>query len=139
MGVAPYFCDGCKFETEEPAGHCPRCRRPLSKTSTVRRLGWVLAVLGGLLAAFMAWLTYVVAGLMARSDEPGAGARFTGDSTDAAFIYGIFGVVLALSVTFVLAGIWQIVYGRRNKWLVLVALVLAGVFWAVGEYVQTWE
>lgn len=137
--VAPYFCQGCDLDAWEQAPSCARCGRPLRKTSTVRALGWVLVFLGGGLTAFMAWLTYVVAGIISRSDRPGTGARFTGDSTDAAFIYGIFAVVIGLGVTFVLAGVWQIVYGRRNKKLIFLALLLAGLFWAIGEYVQTWD
>lgn len=134
--VEPYFCDKCNFETDQPIANCQVCGTPLRKTSTIRKLGWVLVVLGGVLTMGMVYLTYVVSALIERADDPGSGARFTGDSSDATMIYGIFGVVIALSITFVIAGIWQIVYGRRNKKLVFVALVLAGVFYALGEYVQ---
>ena len=138
--LAPYFCDRCNFETDELLDRCARCgRASMRKTSTIRRLGWVLVVLGSLLAAFMGYLTYVVAGIMARSNQPGTGARFTGDSTDAAFIYGIFGLVIALGLSFVAGGIWQIIYGRRNKKIIVLVLVLAGVLYAIGEVVQTWD
>ena len=132
--VAPYFCNRCGAETDEPLGNCPRCGRRLHKTSTVRALGWVLVVLGGLLSAFMAWLVVFFTRLIEHSDEPGATTRFTGTASDATFAYGVFAVVLALGLTFVLAGVWQIVYGRRNKKLVFVALALSAVFYALGWY-----
>jgi magnesium-transporting ATPase (P-type) len=134
--VAPYFCSRCGTETDEPLGKCPRCGRRLQKTGTVRALGWVLVVLGGLLSAFMAWLFVYFTRLIAHSDDPGATTRFTGTASDATFAYGVFGVVLALGLTFVLAGVWQIVYGRRNKKIVFVALALVAVFYALGLYAR---
>lgn len=134
--VAPYFCERCRFETAEPLGNCPTCGKALRKTSTVRALGWVLVVLGGLLSAFMAWLVVFFTRLIAHADEPGATTRFTGTASDITFAYSVFGVVLALGLTFVLAGAWQIVYGRRNKKLVFVALALAAVFYAFGLYAR---
>ena len=134
--IKPYFCDKCNFETDELIGGCPRCGSALRKTSTVQKLGWVLVVLGGLLTAFMSVLIVVITRIINNSDEPGTSARFTGDATAAGFIYAILGVVLALSITFVVAGIWQIRYGRRNKKLVFVALVLAALFYAAGEAVE---
>jgi hypothetical protein len=134
--VAPYFCEKCKFETGEFVRNCPRCGEALRSTRTVRITGWLLVVPGGGLTLGMAYLSFVVWILIQRADDNGPGARFTGDSTDAAMIYGVFGAVIGLSLTFVFAGIWQIVYGRRNKKLVFVALALAGAFWAFAEYFQ---
>ena len=134
--IKPYFCDKCNFETDEPVGVCPRCKIALRKTSTVQKLGWVLVVLGGLLTAFMSGLIVLITRIIRTTDEPGAASRFTGDATAAGFIYAVLGVVLALSITFVLAGIWQIRYGRRNKKLVFVVLVLAALFYAAGEAVE---
>ena len=71
-----------------------------------------------------------------RISDPGATTRFTGTASDATFAYGVFGVVLALGLTFVLAGVWQIVYGRRNKKIVFVALALVAVFYALGLYAR---
>lgn len=133
--VAPYFCNRCGAETNEPLGHCPRCGRRLHKTSTIRGIGWLLVVLGGGLAAFMAWLTLTIRRIVEHSGEPGATTRFTGDASDARLIYAIFGLVLALSLTFVAAGVWQIIYGRRNKKFIFVALILAAVLYAFGWYV----
>ena len=134
--VEPYFCERCHFGTGEPVGACPRCGRAMRKTSTVRALGWVLVVLGGSLAAFMAWLALFVRRLIAQSDEPGAKARFTGDASDAVFIYAIFGLVLALGLAFMAGGVWQIVYGRRNKSIIFVVLVLVALLYGLGLFVR---
>ena len=134
--VAPYFCNRCGAETDEPLGNCPRCGRQFHKTSTIRGLGLALVVLGGGLTASMAWLTLLVSRIIEHSDDPGATTRFTGTASDATFAYGVFGVVLALGLTFVLAGVWQIVYGRRNKKIVFVALALVAVFYALGLYAR---
>ncbi|MET0649580.1 MAG: hypothetical protein ABW208_23460 [Pyrinomonadaceae bacterium] len=136
--VAPYFCNRCGDETDEPLGNCPRCGRRLHKTSTIRGLGLALVVLGGGLTAFMAWLTLTISRIIEHSDEPGATSRFTGDASDARLIYAIFGLVLALGLTFVVAGIWQLVYGRRNKKIIFVALILVVVLYAFGWFVRSW-
>jgi hypothetical protein len=134
--VAPYFCNRCKAETDKPLGNCPGCGRRLHKTSTVRGLGWLIFVLGGGLTAFMAWLTLMLSRIIERADEPGATTRFAGDASDALLIYAVLGLVLALGLTFVVAGAWQIVFGRRNKNIVFVALALAAILYAFGWYVR---
>ena len=137
--VAPYFCSRCGTETDEPLGNCPRCGRRLHKTSTIRGLGVALVVLGGGLTAFMAWLTLIVSRIIEHSDKPGATSRFTGDASDALLIYAIFGLVLALGLTFVVAGVWQIVYGRRSKKIIVVVVILVAVLYAFGLFVRGWD
>lgn len=134
--VAPYFCNRCATETDEPLGNCPRCGRRLHKTSTIRGLGWVLLVLGGGLTAFMAWLTLTISRIVKHSGEPGATTRFNGDASDALLIYAVLGLVLTLGLTFVAAGVWQIIFGRRNKKIVFVALALAAILYAFGWYLR---
>ena len=134
--VAPYFCNRCGAETDEPLGNCLRCGRRLHKTSTIRGLGWLLVVLGGGLTAFMAWLTLIVSRIIEHSNEPGATSRFTGDASAALLVYAIFGLVMALGLAFVAAGAWQIVYGRRNKKIIFVALTLVAVLYAFGWFVR---
>ena len=137
--AAPYFCSRCGAETDEPLGKCPRCGRRLHKTSTIRGLGVALVVLGGGLTAFMAWLTLFVSRIIERSNEPGATSRFTGDASDALLVYAIFGLVLALGLTFVVAGVWQIVYGRRSKSVIFVVIILVAVLYAFGLFVRGWD
>jgi hypothetical protein len=133
----PYFCGKCKFETGEPMGTCPQCGRTLSKTSTIRLLGWALVLPGGLLAAGMTVLTVNVARMMGNAGDPGAGSRFTGDAGEAAVILAVLGSVIALSLSFVAAGAWQIIFGRRNKLIIVAVLALAAVVYLLGRAVTS--
>ncbi len=71
-------CYRCDFETGEPLSQCPHCGHPLRSAKTVRRLGWVLVVLGGFLVIFMGVLSVVVGGLFrgreSRGRPPGSPA-----------------------------------------------------------------
>lgn len=105
----------------------------------IRRLGWVLLSCGIFLVGFMAYLMVLIAGIMRRSDNPRATTRFTGDSSDAAMIFAILGLVLLFGAGCVAAGAWQIRYGTRNLKLVRVVLVLGAIFYVIGILAQLME
>ncbi len=132
----PYFCSRCDFETSESISNCPRCGRKLSKTSLIRALGWILVVLGGLLSAGMAWLIFFIANSMSLVGSSSSSTRFTGDAQDALLIFAILGAVLSLSLSFVVAGIWQIIYGRRNKLIIIGVFALAAVVYTLGMFIR---
>jgi hypothetical protein len=48
-------CQGCGYQTHEVLTHCPRCQRPLMPARHIRRLGWVLVVIGLFLIARANW------------------------------------------------------------------------------------
>lgn len=135
-------CFRCDFESPDPGlTRCPRCRRPMLTGREVRGRGWVLAVLGTFLAAFMAVLTWVVYDVMDQTGRPGATSSFTGTRTQAFFIFLLFGAVFLFGVASLANGVHQIRSGRRNRGLMRVflffaaALVAAGVaVWYVLEY-----
>jgi len=95
-----------------------------------------MVVLGGFLVVFMSALTVVVGGIISRSGEPGATTRFTGEPEDAAFIFGIFGLVIAIGLASVAGGAWQIKYGKPNKKIMIVIFGLAFVFLLIGMLVR---
>ncbi|MBA3322903.1 MAG: hypothetical protein H0T45_15845 [Pyrinomonadaceae bacterium] len=132
-------CYRCDFETGEPLSQCPRCGQPLRSAKTVRRLGWALVALGGLLVVFMGALTVVIGGIMSRTGEPGATTRFTGGPEDAAFIFGIFGLVISIGLASVVGGAWQIKYGKPNKKIMVVMFGLAIVFLLIGKLVRSFD
>ena len=98
--------------------------RPNRTKKQVRRLGWVLVGIGTFLVVFMAGLSYVVGRIIARSGNPEAGTRFTGDTSDAAIMFGIFGVIALFGLLGMVAGASQIRQGRVNRRMVTVVLVL---------------
>ncbi len=129
-------CYRCNYETTEPLAKCPQCGQRLRTAATVRRLGWVLIIIGGLLVAFMGWLTFGITGIIAHSDEPGAPSRFTGGPEMVLAIYGIFGFVILFGLVAMAGGIWQVKYGKRNKKLAYLIFGLGIVFIIIGWLVR---
>lgn len=118
-------CYGCGLVTYEAAGQCPRCGQQLRTATHVRRLGWVLLVIGLFLVGLMGTITYNVAPLMLRAGEDGSGgASFTGTWEQALIILGLFGLVIMFGLASIFSGLWQIATGRRNKWIFIFMLGL---------------
>ena len=65
--------------------------------------------------------------------NPKTGAKFNGDEHMLIMIYLIFGGVIAMGVTIVLAGLWQIIFGRRNMFLIWIFFALIGLTFVVGS------
>lgn len=128
------ICYKCNYETDQPLNDCPRCGQQLKTAQQIRKLGWVLTVLGGFLIIFMTVITVIVGNLILQSGQPDAVARFKGEPGLIIFILAVFGSVLTFGLTSIAAGVWQIRYGRRNKYLVRIMLALAAVFMATGLY-----
>jgi len=104
--------------------------------ATLRALGAVMVVLGGGLMAGMAVLSWVMYGVLQNSGDPRATTKFTGSESDIMFMFGIFGLLFFIGLTAFAAGVWQIVFGKRNLWLVWAMLGLGGVFFIVGTIVR---
>ncbi len=90
----------------------------------IRRRGWMLIVLGFLLVGMMGTITIMVAPTMLSSGAT-AGARYTGTPEQAMLILGLFGIIIVFGLTCIGSGLWQIVTGRRNIWIVILILGLA--------------
>lgn len=103
--------------------------------ATLRALGGVLVVLGTLLMGGMAVLSWVMYGVIQNSDSR-ASTRFTGSESDMMFMFGIFALIFFIGLTAFSAGLWQIIFGRRNLWLVWAMLGLGGIFFILGTAVR---
>jgi magnesium-transporting ATPase (P-type) len=124
------FCEKCKYETPEMLNKCPQCGRSIRTSKQVRRLGWVLVILGGFLIVFMVGLTVLMLGIMTNPTQ--SSTHFTGTPEDALFMFGVFGLVAAIGLSSLAGGVWQIWYGKRNKVVGYVVLGLALVFLVIG-------
>lgn len=102
----------------------------------LRALGVVLLVLGVLLMGGMAVLSWVMYGVIQNSSDPRATTRFTGSESDMMFMFAIFGLVFFIGLTSFVAGLWQVIFGKRNLILVWVMLALGGIFFIVGTVVR---
>jgi hypothetical protein len=105
----------CNYTTNESLTRCPKCGRHLITPQTFKLLGWALLFLGGLLALGAVSLTILVA--------PGlAGVR--GGTSGRLFILGVFGFLLAVGLTFMAGGLWQVLSGKRSQSLTTFAIAL---------------
>ena len=97
---------------------------------TVRRLGWVLLLLGLFLVGLMGTITW---NLYPSMTHPGVadagGSTFTGTTQQARDALQLFGMVMAFGLLSTVNGLWQIATGRRNLAFVGVTLVLAAALY----------
>ena len=123
-------CHFCGHPLEETYRVCTECGRPNRTPKQVRTLGWVLVGLGAFLVVFMAGLSLVIGRIIARSSNPEATTRFTGDASDAAIMFGIFGFIALFGLLGIAAGASQIRQGKVNRRMVTLVLVLGGAIFA---------
>ena len=129
-------CYKCGYETTEVVRQCPKCGRRVLSTKQVRRLGWLQLLLGLFLSAFMGTIALSLAPIML---HPGRG--FTGTPQQALLILGLFGLVIVFGLSSIANGLWQIITGRRNKWILYLSFVLFAlllfVAWSVRNNLQS--
>jgi MFS family permease len=122
MSAVMSNCYSCGF-AGEAAGKCPNCGGRLRSARLVRGLGWLQLLIGLFLVGLMGTITYNLAPSLLSPAAP-AGSRFTGTPGQALMILGLFGLVITFGVGSIASGLWQIVTGRRNKWIFILMLVL---------------
>ncbi len=123
-------CPKCGYIRETSETTCTDCGKPLQKVSTIRALGVLLVVLGTSLLVFMSWLSLWIYGTMANPSA--AGSHFNGTPKDMLFIIFAFGLVISISFAVTAGGLWQIIFGKRNKLIVFAVFVLGIVFAVTG-------
>ncbi len=128
----PRVCPKCNQITETPETKCPRCGKRLQKVATIRTLGALSTVLGIVLLAGMSWLSWWIYHTISASGNPNATSHFNGGSREIAFIAFVFGLIIIFSLTATIAGIWQLIFGKRNKLLTLIVIILGFVFVGTG-------
>jgi hypothetical protein len=121
-------CAKCGYFHETFEENCPDCGKPLQKVSTIRALGVLLVVVGTSLLGFMTWLSLWAYGTIANHSD--SGSHFNGTAKDALFMIFVFGLVIAISLGATAGGLWQIIFGKRNK-LIVFAVIGLGIAFAV--------
>lgn len=102
----------CNYTTDQSLSQCPKCGRPLLTTRTYRLLGVTLLFIGGLFAVTGALLLILAAPRIVS----GSGAKV--------FVWSIFGFLLAIGLTVMTAGFWQVLYGKRSQSLMAIVIAL---------------
>ncbi|MDI1241550.1 MAG: hypothetical protein PSX80_06480 [bacterium] len=110
-------------------------QKGIKSPAALRALGVVLVVLGGALMGGMAVLSWVMYGVISNND-PRASTKFTGSDSDMMFMFAVFALVFFIGLTAFTAGLWQVIFGRRNLILVWTMLALGGIFFLVGTAVR---
>ena len=123
-------CPKCGYIRETAETNCADCGKVLQKVSTIRALGVFLVVMGTLLLGFMGWLSLWIYGAM--SNTGSSGSRFNGSGSDVLFIVFVFGLVISISLAATAGGLWQIIFGKRNKLIVFAVLGLGIIFAVTG-------
>ena len=121
-------CPKCGDIRETIEANCADCGKVLQKVSTIRILGVFLVVMGSLLLGIMGWLSLWIYGAI--SNTGNSGSHFNGSPKDALFIIFAFGLVISISLAVTAGGLWQIIFGRRNK-LIVFAVFGFGIIFAV--------
>jgi len=106
----------CGYQTDESLAQCPKCSRPLLTAFQFRLVSSVLIFCGLLLTAGAVALIMLVASYEI-SEVKGGAATVT-------FIYGLLGLILALGLSVLAAGSWQVIFGRANARLVYILLTV---------------
>ena len=125
-------CSKCSFETGESLARCPNCGSRLQSARKVRILGWFLLLIGTGLVLFMSALGIYLASIIAQSGAPGANTRFSGGPQDVALIVAIFGLVISFGLGSMAGGLWQIIYGKPNRKVMVAMFLVAGILVAIG-------
>ncbi len=110
------YCYKCGFQASTAEPKCPRCRGPLQASSGVRIRGVIMIALGGFLIAFMSWLTILV--MDAAKPNAEGGPSFTGTDDQLLAVLAFFALLIVFGFATALAGSWQVIFGRRNKFIV---------------------
>lgn len=126
----PRFCYKCR----RPAGafdkRCASCGGVVRTKTTIRVLGGVLVFLGGFISALMAFVGTFIFSQLAHEGGP---VRFRGSDGELLLIVGIIGLTFVVGVSFALAGLWQLIFGRRNSLIVWISISLVIVLFIIGR------
>jgi uncharacterized membrane protein len=129
-------CAKCSFETTESLSRCPNCGGRLQSARKVRILGWMLLVIGAFLVIFMGTLGFYLGRIISQTGESTSTTRFTGGPQDVALIVAVFGLVISFGFASMAGGIWQIVYGKPNRKLMVAMFLVAGILFVIAKAIE---
>jgi hypothetical protein len=109
---------------------CPTCRNVSVPQKRIRRNGVVALACGIFLTGMMVILTSMLGPTLLAAGQDIDGSTFSGSKSDAMVVLALFGALGAFGVVAMVAGVYQLRYGRQNWRLfggMLAVLVVIGV------------
>ncbi len=97
----------------------------------------MLLAIGTVLVVFMGALGIYIGSIIAQTDAPGQTTRFSGGPDDVMMIIGVFGLVISFGVAAMAGGVWQIIYGKPNRILMVAMFLVAGILYVIARIVKT--
>ena len=123
------ICFKCGYEADTLEKKCPQCGRGMRTPTQNRILGFISVLCGIFLIGMMSFISFYMYGAINQTGKPGASAKFTGTQNDILMIIAIFGLVIIFGFVALIAGLWQLIFGKANKLLVYLVLGLGLVFY----------
>jgi hypothetical protein len=130
-------CTKCEYEATGKETKCPQCGAWIRRAQRIRRLGFALVAIGILLVVMMGVITMAVAPMIFSAGAETSGARFTGSPQQGLMILGLFGLLIVFGVAATLAGVFQVVTGRRSIWIMIGVFGLAFILFIAAQAVRT--
>ncbi|MEO7168709.1 MAG: hypothetical protein ABI016_16960 [Chthoniobacterales bacterium] len=124
-------CYNCGFETHKLMSHCPQCGTSMQSKRWSRRYGVMLFGLGLAISLVIGFVLLATASMLLHPGASSGGSRFSGTAEQGRLFLGILGTVELFGITAMCYGLWQIVTGRRSKWVIYFVVGLAAVLFLV--------
>ncbi len=125
-------CYKCGFQAVTAELLCPRCKRRLQTSRSIRIRGILLLACGGFLIAFMGYISLWM--FNAFRNTNGLSARFNGTHEQMLMIIAICSLVLTFGAISLVTGVYQAILGRRNRIFVWMIAALGVLLFLTGNY-----
>jgi hypothetical protein len=126
-------CFSCNYEDTSSSTACPQCRSTKFFTSSsIRRRGIVLTVIGFFLAGFIGAIAVWVGTLLLGSKDPETIRKVNSEIYTFLIIYLLFGALFVFGIHSIVSGLWMAIAGKRNRvllwvmWVLLFAVMIVG-------------
>jgi len=124
----------CKTQMGGDIAQCPTCGGKMVRPGVIRQIGWILAVVGGLITVPMVFVILKFLPVAVDPAQAVAAGRFGGTADQVPAAMGLLISVFAFGAAMLGFGLHRALTGRRNAVLKPVVLLLGMLFLAMFFY-----